>query len=183
MSKMPHVDILGKLNVVNRDSRGLAQVMPSTEKYFGEELKKSAPKGVGAFIMSQSQHLAMELYESRIASMQRFVAMTVMFHQMGLRVESFFPKISFGLLGYRKDRTHSIMRIATTASPVSGADVRARMMELHLRFKIQKAVNLVASHYKEWKRSGKITSNPNGSENGDNGEVSDLGVSERRKSA
>ena len=28
------------------------------------------------------------------------------------------------------DRTHSIMRIATTASPVSGADVRERMEEL-----------------------------------------------------
>ena len=55
--------------------------MPSEERYFGEELRKTAPKGVGAFMMSQSQHLAMELYESRVASMQRFVAMTVMFHQ------------------------------------------------------------------------------------------------------
>ena len=45
--------------------------------------------------------LRIQLYESRIASMQRFVAMTVMFHQMGDRVQSFFPKISFGLLGYR----------------------------------------------------------------------------------
>lgn len=82
MSKLPQVDVLSKLSVVNRDARGLVQVMPSTEKYFGEELKSSAPQGVGAFTMSQSQHLAMELYESRIASMQRFVAMTVMFHQV-----------------------------------------------------------------------------------------------------
>ena len=154
MSKLPQVDVLGKLSVVNRDSRGLVQVMPSTESFFGEELQNTAPKGVGAFIMSESQHLAMELYESRIASMQRFVAMTVMFHQMGMRVESFFPKISFGLWGYRMDRTHSIMRIATTASPVSGADVRDRMLELHLRFKIQKAVNLVARRYLVWKKSG-----------------------------
>ena len=50
------------------------------------------------------------------------------------------------------DRTHSIMRIATTASPVSGADVRDRMVELHLRLKIQKAVNLVGRRYQEWKR-------------------------------
>ena len=157
LTKLPQVDILGKLSVSNRDDRGLAQVMPSKERYFGEELKNSAPEGVGAFTMSQSQHLAMELYESRIASMQRFVAMTVMFHQMGSRVEEFFPKISFGLLGYRKDRTHSIMRIATTASPVSGADVRDRMVELHLRFKIQKAVNLVERNYRHWKTSGKIT--------------------------
>mmetsp|Transcript_41855 Transcript_41855/g.87885 ORF Transcript_41855/g.87885 Transcript_41855/m.87885 type:complete len:1350 (-) Transcript_41855:170-4219(-) len=153
MSKMPQVDILGKMSVTNRDDRGLMQVMPSTERYFGEELKKTAPKGVGAFVLSHSQHLAMELYESRFASMQRFVAMTVMFHQMGTRVESFFPKISLGLLGYRMDRTHSIMRIATTASPVSGADVRDRMVELHLRFKVQKAVNVVNRHYRQWKRN------------------------------
>ena len=151
LCKMPSVDVLGKLSVSNRDDRGLVQVMPSTERYFGEELRKTAPKGTGAFLMSQSQHLVMELYESRVASVQRFVAMTVMFHQMGARVQQFFPKISFGMWGYRMDRTHSIMRIATTASPVSGADVRDRMVELHLRFKIQKAVNLVARRFLAWK--------------------------------
>jgi len=160
MTKMPHVDVLGKLSVVNRDARGLVQVMPSAERYFGEELEKNATKGVGAFIMSQSQHLSMELYESRIASVERFVAMTVMFHQMGMRVQSFFPRISFGFLGYRMDRTHSIMRIATTASPVSGADVRDRMLELHLRFKIQKAVNLVARKYMQWRKRQVVTSTP-----------------------
>jgi hypothetical protein len=153
MAKMPQVEVLGKLSVQNRDDRGLAQVMPSTERYFGEELRKTAPKGVGAFIMSQSQHLVMELYESRIASMQRFVAMTVMFHQMGSRVQNFFPNISFGLLGYRMDRTHSIMRIATTASPVSGADVRDRMVELLLRHKIQKAVTLFSRKYIQWRNA------------------------------
>ncbi|KAL7533724.1 hypothetical protein ACHAXR_005402 [Thalassiosira sp. AJA248-18] len=161
LAKMPQVDVLGKLSVVNRDNRGLVQVMPSKERYFGEELKNSAPEGVGAFIMSHSQHLSMELYESRIASMQRFVAMTVMFHQMGMRVESFFPRISFGWLGYRMDRTHSIMRIATTASPVSGADVRDRMVELHLRFKIEKAVNLLGRKWKQSKRSGSPSESDN----------------------
>ena len=38
----------------------------------------------------------------------------IMFHQMGKRVADFWPAVSFGLLGYRMDRTHSIMRIATT---------------------------------------------------------------------
>jgi len=51
------------------------------------------------------------------------------------------------------DRTHSIMRIATTASPVSGADVRDRMVEMHLRFKIQTAVNLVVHHWKAFHQS------------------------------
>eukprot|EP00984_Skeletonema_dohrnii_P018638 scaffold8739_cov69-Skeletonema_dohrnii-CCMP3373.AAC.2 len=153
MAKLPQVEVLGKLSVKNRDDRGLAQVMPSEERYFGEELRKTAPKGTGAFLMSQSQHLVMELYESRIASMQRFVAMTVMFHQMGSRVQNFFPNISFGYLGYRMDRTHSIMRIATTASPVSGADVRDRMVELLLRHKIQKAVTLFSRKYVEWRNA------------------------------
>lgn len=52
------------------------------------------------------------------------------------------------------DRTHSIMRIATTASPVSGADVRDQMVQLHLRFKIQKSVNMIARKYKQRKRDG-----------------------------
>ena len=59
------------------------------------------------------------------------------------------------------DRTHSIMRIATTASPVSGADVRDRMVELHLRFKIQKAVNLVVRHCKDWRSSSSSMSTVN----------------------
>ena len=164
MAKMPDVEVLGKLSVKNRDSRGLVQVMPSEERYFGEELRKTAPKGTDAFLLEQSQHLVMELYESRIASMQRFVAMTVMFHQMGSRVQNFFPNISFGYLGYRMDRTHSIMRIATTASPVSGADVRDRMVELHLRHKINKAVTIFSRKYLQWKNAQYGTSlSPSGS--------------------
>jgi hypothetical protein len=130
----------------------MMQLLPSSEEYFGEMMVKSYNKGAGLMTMSQSQHLAMELYESRIASMQRFVAMTVMFHQMGMRVQTFFEKISFGLLGYRMDRTHSIMRIATTASPVSGADVRERMLELHHRYKIQKSIQTITRALQKWKQ-------------------------------
>lgn len=99
--------MFAELTVKNRDNRGLVQVQPSKEHYFGEELRKHALLGVNAMAMSKSQHFAMELYETRIASMQRFVAMCVMFHQMGYRVQTFFPKISFGYWGYRMDRTHS----------------------------------------------------------------------------
>lgn len=70
---------------------------------------------------------------------------------MGSRVQSFFPKISFGLLGYRMDRTHSIMRIATTASPVSGADVRERMEELRLMLKVERSVQLITRTWRKWK--------------------------------
>lgn len=68
---------------------------------FGEELRKyntgKANKDVD-FMLASSQHFSQELYESRIASLQRFVAMIVMFHQMGRRVQNFFGHISFGLL-------------------------------------------------------------------------------------
>ena len=149
LASVPHIEALSDLNIANRDERGLLQVQASTEDYFGEELKRNTPIHLGSILISQSQHLSQELYESRVASVQRFVAMTVMFHQMGSRVQSFFPKMTFGLLGYRIDRTHSIMRIATTASPVSGADVRDRMVDLHFRFKILKAVDIVCRHWRE----------------------------------
>lgn len=148
--------LLAELSVKNRDDRGLTQVQASKERYFGEELRKhSLNPGVSSMAMSHSQHFAMELYESRVASMQRFVAMTVMFHQMGMRVQTFFPKISFGLWGYRMDRTHSIMRIATTASPVSGADVRERMEELRLMLKIEKSVQLIGKTWRSYRKKDK----------------------------
>jgi hypothetical protein len=97
------------------------------------------------------------LYESRIASLQRFVSMTVLFHQMGKRVENFFSRISFGVWSYRFDRTHSIMRIATTASPVSGADVRQRMEHLRLLKKIEKSLDTISSAYLAYRQRKKET--------------------------
>ena len=173
--RVAHVPTMfAELAVKNRDNRGLVQVQPSKEHYFGEELRKHAHLGVNAMAMSQSQHFAMELYETRIASMQRFVAMCVMFHQMGHRVQTFFPRISFGYWGYRMDRTHSskftvlrparyariasitpfcantVMRIATTASPVSGADVREQMEVLRLVLKIERSVQLIVRTWKKY---------------------------------
>lgn len=82
---MDQADVLGKLGMQNRDDRGLIQVEPSTEEFFGEELRQAAAGSEG-FLISQTQHLSMELYESRIASLQRFVAMTVMFHQVSIEL-------------------------------------------------------------------------------------------------
>jgi hypothetical protein len=69
-----------------RDAKGIVQVGPSTERFFGESLLerkggKNSPINI-SFGAIKSQHFIQELYESRIASMQRFVAMTVMFHQV-----------------------------------------------------------------------------------------------------
>lgn len=143
-----------KLPASNRDERGIIQIDASREKYFGENLRKinaGKSKNDVDFMLARSQHFAQELYESRIASLQRFVAMSVMFHQMGKRVQEFFAKISFGRLGYRMDRTHSIMRIATTASPISGADVRQRMRHMQLLKKVQHSVYIISTAYLQYK--------------------------------
>ena len=138
----------------NRDERGIIQIEASREKYFGEVLRKyDAGKSMKEvdFMLAKSQHFSQELYETRIASLQRFVAMTVMFHQMGKRVQDFFANISFGFFGYRMDRTHSIMRIATTASPISGSDVRQRMRHLQLLKKVNHSINVISSAYLAYK--------------------------------
>lgn len=143
-----------KLPPSNRDERGIIQIEASREKYFGEILRKyDAGKSMKEvdFMLARSQHFSQELYETRIASLQRFVAMTVMFHQMGKRVQRFFANLSFGLLGYRMDRTHSIMRIATTASPVSGSDVRQRMRHLQLLKKVNHSINVISTAYLAYK--------------------------------
>lgn len=80
-------------------------------------------------VMSK-QRLMQTLYESRLASLQRLVSFFVMFHQMGKLVQDFWPTVSFGLLGYDMSRTQSIMRVASTASPVSGSEVRRRVVAL-----------------------------------------------------
>jgi hypothetical protein len=143
-----------KLPPSNRDERGIIQIEASQEKYFGEMLRKydagKTMKDVD-FMLARSQHFSQELYETRIASLQRFVAMTVMFHQMGKRVQSFFAHLSFGVLGYRMDRTHSIMRIATTASPISGSDVRQRMRHLQLLKKVNHSINVISAAYMKYK--------------------------------
>ena len=66
----------------HRNDQGLLEVKPSTEDYFGADMHRNAPPGIDSFAQAQSQHFSMELYESRIASLQRFTAMCVMFHQM-----------------------------------------------------------------------------------------------------
>ena len=106
----------------NRDNRGLIKIKASRERYFGETLRKynAGKQNVKDmdFVLAESQHLVQELYEARIASMQRFVAMCVLFYHISRRVERFFSKISCGYWSYRMDRTHSILRVATTASPI-----------------------------------------------------------------
>ena len=83
---------------------------------------------VGQLMMQQG--LLQRLYESRYASLQRFVGFAVLFHAMARKVEAFWRFASLGVLAYDMSRSHSIMRIATTASPVSGSEVRDRLVHL-----------------------------------------------------
>ena len=78
----------------------------------------------------KQQHLMQILYESRLASLQRLVGFMVLFYHMGRMVQDFWHRVSFGLLGYNMSRTQSILRVASTASPVSGSEVRERMVVL-----------------------------------------------------
>ena len=147
------------LQTKNRDSRGLMQVEASNEHYFGEQMRKCFTfnhNNDDSFLAAiRAQDFSQELYESRIASLQRYVTMTVMFHQMGKRVQSFFPRMSCGLLGYRIDRTHSVMRIATTASPISGAEVRERMHTMQTVKKINHSINVISNAWLKHKENQK----------------------------
>jgi hypothetical protein len=164
---MSRIQIEESLQPSIRDENGLIQVQASQESFFGQNLMKRTKRrgasrsGSDAINGEEEEYLAigatkchnfaMQLYESRIGSLQRFVSMTVMFHQMGFRVQNFFSKWSLGFLGYRMDRTHSIMRIATTASPVSGADVRDRKQAIFYMRKIHYSVQLIESAWLAYK--------------------------------
>jgi hypothetical protein len=154
--KMGAGDMLKMLGTSNRDATGVLKVSPSAETYFGEKLRVEAPKSVNPFSLVDSQGFSMQLYETRIASLQRFVAMSVMFHELGKRVQDFWPAWTFGYLGYRIDRTHSIMRIATTASPVSGAEVRDRINYLTLRTELEKALGVISAVAINFKEKSKL---------------------------
>ena len=69
---------------------------------------------------------------------------------MAKKVQGFLLKVSFGLLHYDMDRTQSIMRIATTASPVSGMDMRDRILQLSPDRKRHKLFDNCRRMAKQW---------------------------------
>eukprot|EP00985_Skeletonema_marinoi_P007434 scaffold3267_cov66-Skeletonema_marinoi.AAC.3 len=52
--------------------------------------------------------------------------------------------------GNAQYRTHSIVRVASTASPVSGADVRERVEEVRLMLKVENSVALIARTWRKY---------------------------------
>jgi len=89
------------------------------------------------------QRLLQLLTESRFDSMQRRVSFGVMVHAMGKMVQAFWPIASFGLLGYDMSRSQSSMRVATTASPVSGTEVRDITMDIAVQTRHARAASTV----------------------------------------
>jgi hypothetical protein len=145
-----------KLPPSNQDEHGMIQIKESKEKHFGENIRKYNAGKYNqelALKVARSQHLVQELYKTRAAPLHQFVARTVMFHQMGKHVEGFFDRISFGFLSYRMDRMHSVMWIATTASSVSGGDVKEQMQHLQLLKKVQHSVHVISLAYLRHKKA------------------------------
>jgi hypothetical protein len=118
--KMPEAKLLRLSQTRNRGDRGLLVVQPNEEPFFGHSMGRHhstfynfgvtnsstaaggaslSPTAPSNFVIVKSQHNAMELYESRIASMQRFMATTVMFHEMGHTVETFFETTFVWVVG------------------------------------------------------------------------------------
>jgi len=155
LENMPAESKLRLLQNPNKtiSANGLAQIEPSNDIYFGYKTRMACPDKVHDFVLIKTQSFAMNLYESRIASMQRFVAMTVMFHEMAKTVEKFFERISFGFLSYQIDRTHSIMRVATTASPVGGHEVSKKMEDMLAQKQIRHSIATIERFWRTWKNS------------------------------
>ena len=152
------LSILKKCSTTTKEANARSNVAPSDEPYFGAALVAHARANdfgdgrgkTSNYTLAESQTMSMRLYEGRCASLQRAVAFFVLFHEMGRRCMAFWPAVSCGLLRYRMDRTHSIMRIATTASPVSGAELRERMRHLALKKEWKSGVSVVIQLTEKW---------------------------------
>jgi len=111
--------------------RAVYQLEPIDEPFLGAwMLRDDAHQGLDSSDIMQRQQLVQTLSESRFDSMQRLIAFYVLFHAMGQAVQDFWPAATCGIFGYDMSRTQSIMRVATTASPVSGMEVRERLLAI-----------------------------------------------------
>ena len=82
-----------------------------------------SPASLAEQEMSAAEGPMMDLAEGRFSSLERYVAFLVLFHAMALRVSC----TSFPLPPWDLSRSQSILRVASTAAPVSGAEVAAQL--------------------------------------------------------
>ena len=84
---------------------------------------------------------------------ERFVGFAVIFYTLAKGVQDFWRwPLFLGQLKYDMSRTQSIMRVATTASPVSGAGVRTRMIELGHEQVREWGARLIQHHWGFYRR-------------------------------
>ena len=77
--------------------------------------------------------------------------MTIMFHWMGKLVQ-IFTEIC-GILVYRIDRSHSVMSIATTATPASSGEVRECVRATQTVAKINHSINAMLNAWMNHKEN------------------------------
>ena len=82
-------------------------------------------------------------------------------HENTVKASSQKSLLVTGVIEYR---THSIVRVASTASPVSGADVRERIEEVRLMLKIENSVALIARTWRKYSKGKKGRKSPISSE-------------------
>ena len=100
--------------------------------------------------LMRRQHLVQALYETRCAPLQRCVGFMVLFHAMANRSPT-WRVASAGVLGYDLSRTQSILRVATTACPTGGSEVRERMVALEA-WSDERWAALVIQRLVRWRR-------------------------------
>jgi len=134
-------DKLGAIAKRNRTAQGSAKwkflkkilelqtIEPLSEPFYGAWMLEEHSSNSVARLMER-QELLQQLNETRFDSMQRMVAFMVLFHKMAKDVQDFMSVASLGFLTYDMSKTQSMLRIATTASPVSGTEVRDKMIEI-----------------------------------------------------
>ena len=106
-------------------------IAPISEPFLGAWMMHSDKhKTMSMSELMRQQQLVQTLSETRFDALQRLLAFFVMFHAMGKTVADFWPVATCGVFGYDMSRSQSIMRVATTASPVSGMEVRERMLAI-----------------------------------------------------
>ena len=116
---------------------------PIDEPFLGAWMARGGLVDLSNTALLQRQHTVQTLSETRFDSMQRLLGFFVLFHAMGEAVANWWPTATCGLFGYDMSRTQSMMRVATTASPVSGMEVRERIEEVREEMRRERAVRRI----------------------------------------
>ena len=131
--------------------RAAFEIEPLAQPFLGAWMTRRAKySGLGTEGLLKRQALVQVLSETRFDALQRLCAFFVLFHAMGKDVADWWRAASCGLLGYDMSRTQSIMRVATTASPVSGMEVRERMLAIQAETRRAGAASSVQRIWRLW---------------------------------